>query len=449
MMRYPKNTPTTACRDFRRLRIRTTRDVPHRRAWLDGTGITSSPVRGETSQRPRHPGLRPCEIVHLDLHVGRSRVSLTRGTPSPERRKDIRGPFRAISTTVPGISISEHFPLLAGQAHRLAIVRTMSHDDAAHLSTAHRVLTGHLAPDAVFRRGRAVAARLAAPRRDRLEASADGGRDSQRRQHALDGHASGRARRQGARVSTPAGWARHSIHSMLTVTRMSPGSRCRGSVCPMESPTSACSIADPCSNGWQTLRESAGTAPESWDRHQQQALDALASAEARGAFQVEREDPRLRDRYGRHIHGQCLLLARRLIEAGVGLVTVNWHNDGEFFWDTHGNNFNQLKHRLMPPADQGFSALLDDLELPAACWMKLWSSGLASLAALPESAGGTAAASTGPRATRQSWPAPGCRQAPSTAHPIAWPPIRRGTRSAPKTWVLPSCTRLESTRPRW
>jgi uncharacterized protein (DUF1501 family) len=56
------------------------------------------------------------------------------------------------------------------------------------------------------------------------------------------------------------------------------------------------------------------------------------------------------------------LLARRLIEAGVGLVTVNWHNDGNFFWDTHGNNFNQLKDRLMPPADQGFSALLEDLD---------------------------------------------------------------------------------------
>ena len=71
------------------------------------------------------------------------------------------------------------------------------------------------------------------------------------------------------------------------------------------------------------------------------ALDALASAEARGAFQVEREDPRLRDRYGRHIHGQCLLLARRLVEAGVSLVTVNWHDDGRNFWDTHSDNFSR------------------------------------------------------------------------------------------------------------
>ena len=92
-------------------------------------------------------------------------------------------------------------------------------------------------------------------------------------------------------------------------------------------------------------------------------LDALVSSEARGAFEIGREDPKLRDRYGRNIHGQCLLLARRLVEAGVGLVTVNWHNDGNFFWDTHGNNFNQLKERLMPPADQGFAALLEDLDI--------------------------------------------------------------------------------------
>ena len=108
-------------------------------------------------------------------------------------------------------------------------------------------------------------------------------------------------------------------------------------------------------------RDLSEAGPRAWDGFQARALDALASAEARGAFQVEREDPKVRDRYGRHIHGQCLLLARRLIEAGVGLVTVNWHNDGQNFWDTHGNNFRQLKDRLMPPADRGFAALLDDL----------------------------------------------------------------------------------------
>src|SRR5262249_41553966 len=105
---------------------------------------------------------------------------------------------------------------------------------------------------------------------------------------------------------------------------------------------------------------SGGTAAP-WDDFQARALDALASAEARGAFRIDRESPRLRERYGPHIHGQCLLLARRLVEAGVRLVTVNWHDDGRNFWDTHGDNFNALKTRLMPPADRGLAALLDDL----------------------------------------------------------------------------------------
>ncbi len=107
--------------------------------------------------------------------------------------------------------------------------------------------------------------------------------------------------------------------------------------------------------------ETQARATQSWESLQARAFDTLSAAEARGAFQIEREDPRLRERYGRHIHGQCLLLARRLVEAGVSLVTANWHNDGRNFWDTHGDNFNRLKNDLMPPADRAFAALLDDL----------------------------------------------------------------------------------------
>jgi hypothetical protein len=70
-----------------------------------------------------------------------------------------------------------------------------------------------------------------------------------------------------------------------------------------------------------------GTGPAACDGYRERALDSLRSAEAAGAFRVDREDPRLRDRYGQNIHGQCLLLARRLVKAGVPLVTVNWHDD--------------------------------------------------------------------------------------------------------------------------
>jgi hypothetical protein len=101
-----------------------------------------------------------------------------------------------------------------------------------------------------------------------------------------------------------------------------------------------------------------------FDARQQQALDLIAGAKARAAFDVRAEPPAVRDRYGRTCFGQSCLLARRLIEAGVSLVRVNWtrvpgaHNNGH--WDTHGRNTDGLK-QLMPIMDQAYSALLDDL----------------------------------------------------------------------------------------
>jgi hypothetical protein len=94
---------------------------------------------------------------------------------------------------------------------------------------------------------------------------------------------------------------------------------------------------------------------------QSKALDLLLAPEVSTAFDLSRESATIRDKYGRHSHGQSCLLARRLVEAGTRLVAVNWPDDGQAFWDTHGNNFPSLKTRLMPPADIAFSALLDDL----------------------------------------------------------------------------------------
>ena len=87
----------------------------------------------------------------------------------------------------------------------------------------------------------------------------------------------------------------------------------------------------------------------------------MHSKEAK-AFDLSQEPAAVRDRYGRNIHGQCVLMARRLVEHGVSLVSVNWHNDGHNFWDTHGANFSRLKGELIPPADQALSALIEDLD---------------------------------------------------------------------------------------
>jgi len=96
------------------------------------------------------------------------------------------------------------------------------------------------------------------------------------------------------------------------------------------------------------------------DNLYQRAFGLLDSARARDAFQLDSESAALRDRYGRHRFGQTLLLTRRLVEAGVPLVTVNWSKQNRDQWDTHKDNTPRLKN-LLPPFDRGLAAFLADL----------------------------------------------------------------------------------------
>ena len=102
------------------------------------------------------------------------------------------------------------------------------------------------------------------------------------------------------------------------------------------------------------------------DSHQyDRAYTLLTSPGATEAFDLSREPMSVRERYGMNMHGQSVLQARRLVEAGVPFVTVFWPNDGitnvSVYWDTHNRNFVDLKTRLCPVTDKAFSALLDDL----------------------------------------------------------------------------------------
>ena len=89
-------------------------------------------------------------------------------------------------------------------------------------------------------------------------------------------------------------------------------------------------------------------------------MSLLTDARVRKAFDLNRADPKDLDRYGRNAFGWSLLMAARLVEAGVNLVQVNLGNNET--WDTHGNAFPHLKDKLFPPTDKSLSALLDDLE---------------------------------------------------------------------------------------
>jgi uncharacterized protein (DUF1501 family) len=101
-------------------------------------------------------------------------------------------------------------------------------------------------------------------------------------------------------------------------------------------------------------------------KHQRRAFSLLAAPEVTRAFDLSLEPATVRERYGMNMHGQSVLQARRLVEAGVPLVTVFWPNDGitnvSVYWDTHSRNFVDLKSRLCPVTDLAFSALLEDLD---------------------------------------------------------------------------------------
>src|SRR5204863_4241315 len=95
-------------------------------------------------------------------------------------------------------------------------------------------------------------------------------------------------------------------------------------------------------------------------KHQQQAFELLSSGRVARAFRMDREPDRVRDRYGRNQFGQSLLLARRLVQAGVPIVQANMGIVQS--WDTHGDNWGRLKNTLLPWLDRALAALVDDLQ---------------------------------------------------------------------------------------
>jgi hypothetical protein len=123
----------------------------------------------------------------------------------------------------------------------------------------------------------------------------------------------------------------------------------------------------------ETLRSKVDAAIARWsdsDAHHEaihrKAHRLACSKATRAAFDLASETAALREAYGPHPIGQGLLLARRLVEAGITLIQVNWHDDGSDvkspFWDTHKDNFNTLRNKLLPPVDAGLSTLLADLD---------------------------------------------------------------------------------------
>lgn len=276
--------------------------------------------------------------------------------PKPDAPAEIRGDFSAIRTKTPGLLVTEHLPLLAARSDRYAVVRTLAHKDNNHTGATHHVITGALQPGGKFDKPLsrddwpcyAAGVSFLRPPTDGLPA--------------------------GVTLPTflgegPLIWpGQHGgflgpKHDPWQITR---DPNAAGFAVENVAPAAGLDVntlADRRSLLADLNRQQRGLAAVAETRRlgdqQEKAFALLTSGKVAKAFEIDKEPPAVRDRYGRHAFGQSLLLARRLVEAGVPVVQANMGRVQN--WDTHSNNFKRLKNELLPPLDRGVSALLDDL----------------------------------------------------------------------------------------
>jgi hypothetical protein len=285
--------------------------------------------------------------------------------PKPEAPVEIRGDLGAIRSAVPGLLVGELMPRVAQLTDKIAVLRAVSTGDNAHSTSGYAMTTG------VPHQPLGVEGAKPGPPNDwpclgavvrRLRAGRGGLPSSIAVPEVLanDGN--------NTWPGQDAGWlGRNADPWQLICDPSSPDFEVPGlSLVPGISPRrfqQRQSLLQRIDRQFQQVEDS--RAVDSHDQWNQQAFGLLGSTAARRAFDLQAEPASTRERYGPTRFGQSLLLARRLVEAGVSLVQVNWSrlpgalNNGH--WDTHTQNSAALKQHLMPVMDQAYSALLEDL----------------------------------------------------------------------------------------
>ena len=277
----------------------------------------------------------------------------------PDAPAEIRGEFKSIPTSAPGIRISEHLPHCARVMHRLAVIRSMSHGMRNHNAAAAETLTGRepaggdqeLLQDDVHSfpnmgsalsyglgRGGSVLPHVALPYVMRNVVQLPGQRSGFLGAAYDPFQVEADPSRPDFRVPDL------SLPAELTSARL-------------EHRKSLLHLVN-------EQQRALGALPTTGDPYYGRALNLLTSAEVHRAFDLSGEAERTRDRYGRHRHGQSVLLARRLVESGVRFVSVfdGMVNGQDANWDSHQKVFERHRDYLLPPADQALSALVEDLE---------------------------------------------------------------------------------------
>lgn len=285
--------------------------------------------------------------------------------PKPDAPVEIRGPFKPISTNVPGIQFCELLPRTSCYADKLAVVRSLSTRDDNHDVSGYWLLTGYpYGPGS---------ARQIKPNDWPYFGSIVKMLKPSEKLPALTSVWIPDMMRLNDNV-TPAGQTAGFLGKLWEPERFVgdpalpdyeiEGLRLIGDVTKIRVDRRRDILQQLESRFDETLR---GGSVAAWDRLSQQAFELVTNGGARAAFDLSKESDKTRDRYGRYTWGQSCLLARRLIEAGVRLVHVNWARDpgdnavDNPLWDTHALNADRLQDNLCPQFDVTFAALMDDL----------------------------------------------------------------------------------------
>lgn len=285
--------------------------------------------------------------------------------PKPLAPDNVRGELSTIDTCVPGIQVTELFPRFARRIDQVSLVRSVTHDDTVHTSAGYTMLTGRRHPLANAK----TAADIKPQQTDHPHVGSIVSKTMPER--GLPSFVSLPEVIKDAAVNEFPG-----LNGGFLGERYSPllieGSSSTGRFHPPPIALAEGVTADRLSARQRLLAEFHRESRVAFQSAQTENVDSLYSRAGsllrsntvQQSFNLDLESAKTQQRYGNHLFGQSCLMARRLLEAGVALVTVYWHYEGPEdspVWDTHGNNFPHLRNRLAPPTDLAMSALLDDL----------------------------------------------------------------------------------------
>ena len=277
--------------------------------------------------------------------------------PKPEAPPEFRGPWGALQTNVPGMFVSESMPLHAKHAHRMAFIRSLHHDNGDHFAAAHWMLTGRFGStsinkDQMFPSVGSYVARVKGANQSGMPPYV--GLPAAHSVYIYPGY-QGAAYLGTAYNPFQVNNQQRYLGATYTTKIKPPEVLASIQKSDKARTTSRLGLLERLDGIRRDIDQSG--LMDSMDRSQQQALDLLSSPQAREALDIEKEDPRLRDRYGRGPWGHYTLMARRMVEAGVSFVT------GDMPHCDHHSRIEKGHGPKLAVVDQAVAALLEDLEI--------------------------------------------------------------------------------------